>query len=178
MTGVRFGGAIRASIRKGAAVALVSTLLAAMSGPGTAATTPRPEDREKWLAAQEIFLRENYWRMDWKKTADGLQYLPVKRVPDSKAQPTWDSIVTVNYDGRLINGRLFDSTYIRKKPATFALNDVIKGWQEALPMMRVGEIWQFAVPAALAYGNEKQRLIPPGSVLVFKIELLAVERPR
>jgi FKBP-type peptidyl-prolyl cis-trans isomerase FkpA len=137
------------------------------------------EQHEKWLQAQAIFLRENYWHMDWKKTADGLEYLPPKtRSPENAVQPTPDSTVTVHYEVKLITGRIVDSSYARKMPLTTKLTELIPAWVEAVPMMRVGETWQFVVPAALAYGDKDMGPVPAGSALIFKIELLNVESGR
>ena len=138
-----------------------------------------PEEHEKWLKMQEVFLRENYWHMDWKKTASGLQYLPPKvRAPETAIQPTRDSTVTVHYEVKLITGRVIDSSYDRHQPLTTKLKELIPAWSEAVPMMRGGETWQFVVPAALAYGDKDMGPVPAGSVLIFKIELLNVENGR
>ena len=131
----------------------------------------------KWLKAQEIYLRENYFHMNWKKTPSGLQYLAPKTSenPDG-AHPQSDSVVTVNYEGKLITGKVFDSSYAKNQPLTIALQEVVPGWREAIPMMRPGETWQFVLPAELGYGDAPIGPIPAGSVLVFKIELLKFER--
>jgi FKBP-type peptidyl-prolyl cis-trans isomerase len=137
----------------------------------------------KWLKAQAIFLRENYFHMNWKRTPSGLQYLAPKSSenPANENQggphPQPDSVVTVNYEGRLITGKVFDSSYVKKQPLTIALDAVVPGWREAIPLMRVGETWQFVLPAELGYGEADMGPIPAGSVLLFKIELLKVERP-
>ena len=156
--------------------ALIVALLL-MTAPAIAALSP--EDHEKWLRAQEIFLRENYWHMDWKKTPSGLQYLPPKtRASDAAVQPSRDSTVTVHYEVKLITGRVVDSSYEHRQPLTTKLTELIPAWSEAVPMMRVGEIWQFVVPAALAYGDKDMGPVPAGSALIFKIELLNVENGR
>jgi FKBP-type peptidyl-prolyl cis-trans isomerase FklB len=93
----------------------------------------------------------------------------------SGEQPNADSNVTVHYEGSLIDGTVFDSSYKRKQPATFSLSQVIQGWQEALPMMRVGGKWQIFVPADLAYGDRGAgELIKPGATLIFDIELISI----
>ena len=132
----------------------------------------------KWLRAQDIFLRENYFHMNWKRTPSGLQYLAPKVVENPDApHPQSDSRVTVNYEGRLITGKVFDSSFAKNKPLTIGLNEVVPGWKEAIPMMRAGETWQFVLPAELVYGQADMGPIPAGSVLLFKIELLKFERP-
>ena len=138
-----------------------------------------PEEHEKWLRLQEIFLRENYWHMDWKKSPSGLQYLPPKvRAPETAVQPTKDSTVTVHYEVKLVTGRVVDSSFDRHQPLTTKLTELIPAWSEAVPMMRGGETWQFVVPAALAYGDKDMGPVPAGSALIFKIELLNVENGR
>jgi FKBP-type peptidyl-prolyl cis-trans isomerase len=76
--------------------------------------------------------------------------------------------------GRFIDGRVFDSSRARGQPATFPLPQLIKGWQEGVPMMRVGETWSFVIPAEIAYGNRNRSGIPSGSTLVFEIELIGI----
>ncbi len=82
--------------------------------------------------------------------------------------------MTIHYVGRFIDGRVFDSSRERNEPATFPLPRLIKGWQEGVPMMRVGETWSFVIPAAIAYGDRDRPPIPPGSTLLFEIELIAI----
>ena len=80
----------------------------------------------------------------------------------------------VNYEGRLIDGTVFDSSYKRNQPATFACNQVIKGWTEALTMMPVGSKWELYIPQELAYGDRESGKIPPFSMLIFTVELLEI----
>ena len=89
-------------------------------------------------------------------------------------KPTKDQKVKVNYEGRLINGTVFDSSYKRKQPATFGVGQVIKGWTEALQMMPVGSKWELYIPQELAYGAKEQGKIPPFSCLIFTVELLDI----
>ena len=131
----------------------------------------------KWLKAQEIYLRENYFHMNWKKTPSGLQFLaPKARENPAADQPQSDSVVTVHYEGKFITGRVFDSSYAKGKPLTISLQEVVPGWREAIPMMRPGETWQFVLPAELGYGDAAMGPFPAGSALIFKIELLKFER--
>ena len=128
--------------------------------------------------AQEAFLTENLKDPSWKSTESGLQYKVVTAATDEKApKPAPGSEVTVNYEGRFIDGRVFDSSYARNDPATFPLSNVIRGWQEGVPMMKVGEIWNFAIPPGLGYGSRNAGPIPAGSVLLFKVELLKAPTP-
>jgi len=85
--------------------------------------------------------------------------------------------VSVNYRGTLLDGSEFDSSYKRGKPATFPVDHVIKGWTEALEHMPVGSKWKLFIPGELAYGERGNRGIPPNSLLIFEVELLAIEPP-
>ena len=108
-----------------------------------------------------------------KKTESGLLYKVIKQ--GEGALPTDTSKVEVNYEGRLIDGTVFDSSYKRKQPATFGVTQVIKGWTEALKMMPVGSVYELCIPYNLAYGERGNRNIPPYATLVFKVELLNIK---
>ena len=104
----------------------------------------------------------------------GLQYKEI-RAGEGKTPQATDS-VEVNYRGTLIDGSEFDSSYKRGKPATFPVNKVIKGWQEALQLMKEGAKWELYIPPELAYGKlGRQKTIPPNSALVFEVELISVK---
>ena len=103
---------------------------------------------------------------------DGLQYKIIKA--GNGVSPTDKDLVTVNYTGTFINGKVFDSSYTRGKPVTFPVTDVIPGWTQALKMMKPGAVWEIAVPPALGYGDKGMGPIGPDQVLLFKIELIAV----
>ena len=125
----------------------------------------------------EAFLKANAKKDSVLTTASGLQYKVL--TAGTGAVPTADQKVKVNDDGRLIDGTVFDSSYKRKQPATFACNQVIKGWTEALTHMPVGSTWEVYVPQQLAYGPRQSGMkgeIKPFSALVFKIELLSIEK--
>ncbi len=131
---------------------------------------------EKNEKAGKEFLAANKKKQGVVELPSGLQYKVIKA--GSGAQPTANDTVTVNYKGRLINGKQFDSSYDRGQPATFPLNGVIKGWQEALPLMKEGAKWEIYVPSDLAYGARGAGGdIGPGETLIFDIELLKVEKP-
>jgi FKBP-type peptidyl-prolyl cis-trans isomerase FklB len=124
------------------------------------------------LAGQK-FLDENKGKEGIKTTATGLQYKVVK---EGKGKtPTANDKVTVNYEGKLIDGKIFDSSYERKKPETFPVTGVIKGWTEGLLLMKEGGIYELYIPSDLAYGDAGNSSIPGGSTLVFKVELIKVE---
>jgi FKBP-type peptidyl-prolyl cis-trans isomerase FklB len=91
--------------------------------------------------------------------------------------PTPEDMVTVHYRGTFIGGEEFDSSYAREKPQTFQANGVIRGWTEALQMMKVGSKWQIFVPPDLAYGRGGMgQRIPPNKLLVFEVELLSIKK--
>lgn len=138
---------------------------------------PSEPSGEGWRAQQTTFLAENIKKDGWEQTAEGLQYAVEQQATDDAPKPAPGSRVTVHYEGQLINGEIFDSSYARGQPATFPLAGVIQGWQIGVPMMRQGEIWQFAIPSDLAYGERDSGPIPAGSTLLFKVELLEVETP-
>jgi FKBP-type peptidyl-prolyl cis-trans isomerase FklB len=125
--------------------------------------------------AGDEFLAKNKTAKDVKTTESGLQYIVIKdgTGPSPKATDT----VKVHYKGTLLDGTEFDSSYDDNKPVTFPVNQVIKGWTEALQKMKVGSKWKVFIPSDLAYGEQGQPpVIPPASMLTFEIELLGIEK--
>lgn len=119
------------------------------------------------------FLEENAKRDDITVTESGLQYRIMKSGNGRSPKPT--DQVTTHYHGKLIDGKVFDSSVNRGTPATFPVNGVIQGWQEALPMMKEGDKWELFVPYNLAYGeNGAGGAIPPFATLIFEVELISV----
>jgi len=121
------------------------------------------------------FLEENRKNKDVKVLQSGLQYKIIKQGAGPK--PTLEDNVTVHYKGILLNGKEFDSSYERENgaPVSISLNQVIKGWQEAVTMMPVGSKWEIYVPAELAYGERANGpVITPFSTLIFDIELISI----
>ena len=104
----------------------------------------------------------------------GVQYKIMRSGPAAGVRPTPQDMVTVNYEGKLLTGVVFDSSYTSGKPITFTLGDLIPGWIDALQQMRVGDEWTIWVPPSLGYGARQAGPIPPNSVLVFKLELLGI----
>jgi FKBP-type peptidyl-prolyl cis-trans isomerase FklB len=135
----------------------------------------RTAERNK-LAARE-FLVSNRRAPGVKATASGLQYKIMNPGNAKAATPTALSQVTVHYRGTLLDGTEFDSSYKRNEPATFEVLGVIKGWQEALVLMKPGSKWQLFIPPELAYDVNSPPAIPPGSLLRFEVELLSVNTP-
>lgn len=125
-------------------------------------------------AAGEKFLAANKAKAGVKTLPSGVQYKVIKE--GTGAIPADTSTVKVNYEGRLIDGKIFDSSYQRKQPVTMRANQVIKGWTEILTKMPVGSTWEVYIPQELAYGAQEQGQIKPFSALVFKIELLGIEK--
>jgi len=104
----------------------------------------------------------------------GLAYRIVRSGPETGLKPQLTDEVKVHYEGKLEDGTIFDSSYERGQPAAMPLKALIPGWQEALQMMRPGDEWVLMVPSNLGYGDEPAGQIPPGSPLIFKIELIDV----
>jgi FKBP-type peptidyl-prolyl cis-trans isomerase FklB len=121
----------------------------------------------------EAFLADNKGKDGVVTLASGLQYKILKEGTGPK--PAASDSVVCNYQGTLINGNEFDSSYKRGQPATFGVTGVIKGWTEALQLMPVGSKWQLFIPSDLAYGDAGRLGIPPASTLIFEVELLSIE---
>lgn len=121
----------------------------------------------------EDFLAKNKEKPGVKTTASGLQYKIIEAGTGPSPKPS--DTVKVHYKGTLIDGTVFDSSYDRGEPITFPVTGVIAGWTEALQMMKVGGKWQLFIPSDLAYGDRGTGPIPPGSTLIFEVELLGIE---
>ena len=119
------------------------------------------------------FLNENGKREGVKTTESGLQYEVLSQ--GDGAMPADTSKVTVHYEGTLVDGTIFDSSYERGEPISFPLSGVIPGWTEGVQLMPVGSTYKFYIPSNLGYGPRGQGPIPANSVLIFKIELLGIE---
>jgi len=163
-------------------LSLAATALAGcatLHGSPPAAAPAAGDPQAVWEAGQAAYLKWNTRRHGWTTTASGLQAHRDSAAQPAAPHPSPGCTVTVNYEGKLINGGVFDSSFARHEPATFPLGRVIKGWGEGVPMMRVGETWTFVIPAEIAYRDRAIRIDDPGrtsifknSVLVFRIELL------
>ncbi len=131
---------------------------------------------EEALKAGEKFLADNGQRKEVKTTDSGLQYEVVKAAEGP--QPGPDDIVTVHYEGRLVDGTVFDSSYKRGTPIDLPVSGVIPGWVEGLQLMHTGEKIKLYIPSKLAYGDQSPSpMIPANSVLVFDLELLGIKKP-
>ena len=132
------------------------------------------EKTEKNLNEGKAFLAENKKKEGIKTLPSGLQYKVLTE--GSGKTPKAEDTVTVNYKGTLIDGTEFDSSYKRGQPATFQVNGVIKGWTEALQLMKEGSKWQLFIPPELAYGERGAgRDIGPNATLIFEVELLTIK---
>ena len=124
--------------------------------------------------AGENFLKQNKLKPGIIELPSGLQYKVLKR--GTGRIPSETDLVRAHYEGKTIDGMTFDSSYERGEPGLFRPNQVIAGWKEVLTKMPVGSIWEVFIPQDLAYGANEQGKIKPFSVLVYKIELLAIEK--
>lgn len=122
--------------------------------------------------AGEKFLAENKTKADVKTLPSGVQYKVIK--VGAGAVPADTSTVTVNYEGKTIDGKVFESSYTSGKPITVKANQMIKGWTEALTHMPAGSVWEVYIPQSLAYGDRAAGPIQPFSTLIFKMELISV----
>lgn len=159
---------------------------------GLAGTPLGPEDKDRAVqlmrsgreataarnrAAARDFLAKNGAAPGVTTTASGLQYQAIEAGDAKAASATMSDRVTVHYRGRLLDGTEFDSSDSHPQAATFGLNGVIKGWREALLLMKPGAKWRLFIPPELAYDMSSPPTIPPGSLLIFDVELVKVEPP-
>jgi FKBP-type peptidyl-prolyl cis-trans isomerase FklB len=132
------------------------------------------EQAAKNLSVSKAFLAENGKKEGIKTLPSGLEYKVLTE--GSGKMPKAEDTVTVHYKGTLIDGTEFDSSYKRGQPATFKVKGVIKGWTEALQLMKEGSKWQLFIPPELGYGERAAGpQIPPNSALIFEVELISVK---
>ena len=134
----------------------------------------QPRDKATMNQSEgQAFLEENAKHEDVVALPSGLQYKVLKTEEGDK--PAATDVVKVHYEGRLLDGTVFDSSYQRGAPAEFPLNGVISGWTEGLQLMTVGSQWELYIPPELAYGDQGAGgVIGPNSTLIFKVELLEI----
>ncbi len=149
-------------------IAALAALALTACAPDRAAITAASQDEGR------TFLATNARAQGVVTLPSGLQYRIVKSGPADGVKPMRGDEVKVNYEGKLISGKVFDSSYERGIPAALPLDALVPGWIEALQLMRPGDEWILYVPSNLAYGDNGAGEIPPGSTLIFRIELLAV----
>jgi FKBP-type peptidyl-prolyl cis-trans isomerase len=160
----RFAGALAAS--------LLLALNPAQAQDSEAAPDPRAQS-PAWHTQQQMYLLGLTPQDGWHFIDGGVRWRWVKYLA-SERKPTVADVVTVHYEGKLIDGTVFDSSYARGQPATFPLGRLVKGWQLAIPQMGVGETIEIAIPADLAYGPVGRGPIPANATLVFKVELIGI----
>ena len=135
----------------------------------------REEQAAKNTAEGEAFLAENANAEGVVVTESGLQYKVIEAGEGDSPGP--NDVATVHYNGTLIDGTKFDSSYDRGQPATFPVSGVIAGWTEALQLMKPGAKWQLFIPSELAYGDRGAgQNIGPNAALIFDVELISVEK--
>lgn len=141
------------------------------------------KEQEKAIKAAEPnkkrgaeFLAENKKKEGVVETKSGLQYKVIKEGNGKKS--TENDTVTVNYEGKFIDGTIFDSSYKKGEPVTFGLSGVIRGWIEGLQLMKEGSVYELYIPSDLAYGDAGNQGIPGGSTLIFKVELIKIGAPK
>jgi FKBP-type peptidyl-prolyl cis-trans isomerase len=170
-------------VRKSAAFALAALLLAGCNQESASAIAEAESKAEyekasaesaKTLEAGKTWLAENAKVQGVVTLPSGVQYRVVREGPAGGQKPSLDDEVTVHYEGRLIDGKVFDSSYERGEPATFPLRAVIPGWAEAVQHMKVGDEFEVVIPPDQGYGPMGKGEIPGNSVLIFKLELLKV----
>jgi FKBP-type peptidyl-prolyl cis-trans isomerase len=150
-------------ISLGDAIPLIQTAMRA------AMARQAEENRQRGL----VFLAENARKPGVFATPSGLQYEIISEGTGPK--PRESDTVSVHYEGTLLNGEVFDSSYARNEPAEFALEEVIPGWTEGIQLMNVGGAYRFFIPPGLAYGEQGYgNIIPANSTLIFKVELLKI----
>ncbi len=134
----------------------------------------REQRAQDMLEQSKVFLAENAKKQGVVTLKSGLQYKKLKSGEGNSPQET--NSVTVNYLGTLIDGTVFANSEERGKPATHQMKKVIKGWREALPLMKEGDKWVLYIPPELAYGKRGvSDRIPPNSALIYEVELVAVK---
>lgn len=158
---------------------LLAALVAFSSGASwaQAPASPPPVERDAdYHNRQNLYLYGLSPAEGWRSAASGLRYRKVSGGADGP-RPTVADRVTIHYVGRFIDGREFDSSVARGEPATFPLGRLIRGWQEGVPLMAVGDRFEFAIPHHLAYGPAGRGPIPGGATLLFTIDLIGIAPP-
>jgi len=126
------------------------------------------------MDAATVFMGKNAKASGVMTLPSGVQYKIVKTGPADGPHPVASDEVKVNYEGKLLSGKVFDSSFERGEPADFQLGGLIPAWVEALQRMRPGDEWILYVPPEMGYGDKESGPIPPNSVLIFRIQLLGV----
>ncbi|MBV9881994.1 MAG: FKBP-type peptidyl-prolyl cis-trans isomerase [Sphingomonadaceae bacterium] len=152
-------------------------MLAALLAIAAAAQPPAPAPATSAVSANADYHFTYLNGLDpaqgWHRTISGIRYRKIGG-PGTGPHPAPTDTVTIHYVGRFIDGTEFDSSVARGQPATFPLPRLIRGWQEGVPLMGVGDRYEFAIPYNLAYGYNGRGPIPGGATLLFTIDLIAI----
>jgi FKBP-type peptidyl-prolyl cis-trans isomerase FklB len=151
---------------------LILAAVLAVGGAAQAQSALAPASARA-AAAEADFLAKNARAPGVKSLPSGLQYKIVQSGPAGPSPKPGD-IIKVHYEGSLVSGKVFDSSFERNRPALMPLGDLVPAWMEALPLMRVGDEWMIFAPPELGYGAAGAGPIPPNSVLIFRIKLLGM----
>jgi FKBP-type peptidyl-prolyl cis-trans isomerase FkpA len=151
---------------------VTAALALALAGQEPPAPAPNPANADYHFR----YLNHLDPAAGWHRTLSGLRWRKISG-PGTGRHPAVTDTVTIHYVGRFIDGTEFDSSVARNEPATFPLNRLIRGWQEGVPMMGVGDRYEFAIPYNLAYGYNGRGPIPGGATLLFTIDLIAIAPP-
>jgi FKBP-type peptidyl-prolyl cis-trans isomerase FklB len=127
------------------------------------------------LVEGEKFLAERAKEPGMIVLPSGVMYKVVSRAATPGPQPKASDTVTINYEGKLLNGHVFDSSYARNEPTSFPLSRLVPAWQEVIPMLKTGDEIMLYTPPSEAYGEADMGEIPPNSTLIFRIQLLGIE---
>lgn len=164
-----------------APLALAATLAAPLWASAAHAQTPQPSPPPQLNAgpsanaqAGKAFLEQNAKAPGVVTLPSGLQYKVVTSGPKDGPSPKLGDIVKVHYEGKLLNGTVFDSSFARGRAAIMPADGLIQGWLEALPKMKVGDEWTLYIPSELGYGSRDMGEIPPDSVLIFRLQLVGM----
>ncbi|CAN5119370.1 FKBP-type peptidyl-prolyl cis-trans isomerase [soil metagenome] len=153
-------------------------LLVCLLAVGLAACQPKPAanagDNAANAKAAAEFLAKNKTEPGVKTTASGLEYKIIKSGPADGVPPKATDEVKVLYEGKLLDGTVFDSAYDRGAPEIFRVDEVVPGWTEALKLMRPGDEWMVYVPPKIGYGEDGRGGVPPNAVMIFHMELQGV----
>ena len=141
--------------------------------------TPPPQlsaavDTAKILAEGQAFLEKNAKVPGVVTLPSGLEYKVIKAAPKGAPSPKVGDIIKVHYEGKLLDGTVFDSSFERGQAAIMPAEGLVPGWMEALPLMKVGDEWTLYLPASLGYGDRAAGPIPPNSVMVFRLQLIGM----